>query len=173
MCAQSRSVSTMGSPFLWGVGDHRRMSPPPQILRVFPQSPLMLHSHVFSEAHILSAHCMVFLNDATSSLAIPAIHQEGFKVMDYPINQIPGKCSMVEINQSLPKQLLSTWPHKSLGNLRSDRIFYYLEQEHADKYDWAGEQKLNSVAQAGVSEPSQWGEWKRAGRVLSSCWIRG
>lgn len=83
------------------------MSPPPQILPDFPQSPLMLLSYI-SEVHILSAHCMIFLNDASSSPAIPAIHQEGFKVMDCPINQIPGKCSMIEINQSLPKQLLST-----------------------------------------------------------------
>lgn len=78
MCT-ARGCIYCGSNFIWGVGDHRRMSPPLQILPDFPQAPWLLHSRVFSKAHIPSAPCTVFLRDASPALVIPAISLRGLQ----------------------------------------------------------------------------------------------
>lgn len=89
-----------------GVWGHRKISPPFQSLLAFPKH--YYHSISEYQAPLPSAHCLVFLQNASPTPAIPAISlRMSSRSLGCPINQVPGKCSTIRINKSLRKELLS------------------------------------------------------------------
>lgn len=132
-------VTSLG--WSWG---HRRISPPFQILPGFPQALFLLHSHVFSKAHLFSSLPGI----STGCLSHPCHpchfikRSSVFKIMDCPINQLPGKCSMIQINKSLLKELTVIYLTPSVTNKLSkiqvwaiSKVTAYLEWECANEQD--------------------------------------
>ena len=98
-----------------GVWGHRKISPPFQILLAFPKH--YYHSISEYQAPLPSAHCLVFLQNASPTPAILAISlRMSSRSLGRPINQVPGKCSTIRINKSLRKELTIVYPSPSVIN---------------------------------------------------------
>lgn len=79
MWAQLRDVSTLKvTSFGWGLGTYKD-TPPFQILLAFPKH--YYHSINEYQAPLPSAHCLVFLQNASPTPAILPFHKNVFKVI--------------------------------------------------------------------------------------------